>query len=90
MIGRVPAFQPSGPDSIPGEVRDFNSYPGIGLVSFVCVLSCVVSGDGSDILLTTDSGRLVLVHSLAFWTIDCGSCYRNLIHGLLGCMSRET
>ena len=30
-------------------------------VSFVCVLSCVVSGDDSDIVLTTHSGRPALV-----------------------------
>ena len=46
----------SNPGSIPGGVRDFIFFPGIGSVSFVCVLSCVVSGGGLDILLTTDSG----------------------------------
>ena len=46
-------------------------YPGTGHVSFVCVLSCVVSGGGHVIVLTTHSGRpalvylsSVLVHSL--------------------------
>ena len=43
VVGRVPAFQPGGPGSIPGGVRNFNFCPGIGCVSFVCVLSCVVS-----------------------------------------------
>ena len=62
MIGRVPAFQPDGPGSIPGGVRNFNSYPGIGCVSFVCVLSCVVFGGGPDIVLTTHSGRPALVY----------------------------
>ena len=51
-----------GPGSIPGGVRNFNSYPGIGCVSFVCVLFCVVSGGGSDIVLTTHSGRPPLVY----------------------------
>ena len=28
VVGRVPAFQPGGPGSIPGGVRNFNSYSG--------------------------------------------------------------
>ena len=67
------AFIPAGrPSSIPRGLKDFNLYPGTGCVSFVCVLSCIVSSGGSDILLTTGSERLaivllpsVLVHSLA-------------------------
>ena len=39
VVGRVPAFQPGGSGSIPGGVRNFNFCPGIGYVSFVCVLS---------------------------------------------------
>ena len=35
VVGRLPAFQPGGPGSIPGGVRNFNYYPGIGCVSFV-------------------------------------------------------
>ena len=62
MDGRVPAFQPSGPGSIPGGVRNFNSYPEIGCVSFVCLLSCAVSGGRSDIVLTTHLGRHALVY----------------------------
>ena len=50
--GRAPAFQPSGPGSIPGGVRNFNSYP----------LSCAVSGGGPDIVLTTHLGRPALVY----------------------------
>ena len=61
VVGRVPAFQPGGPGSIPGGVRNFNFCPGIGCVSFVCVLSCVVSGGGPDIVLTIQSGRPPLV-----------------------------
>ena len=57
MVGRVPAFQPGGPGSILGGCRNFNFCPGIGCVSFVCVLSCVVFGGGPEIVLTTDSGR---------------------------------
>ena len=46
----VPAFHPGGPDSIPCRARNFNFYPGTGCVSFICVLSCVVSGGGPDIV----------------------------------------
>ena len=62
VIGSVPAFQPGSPGSIPGGVRNFNLCPGIGCVSFVCVLSCVVIGGGPDIVLTTHSGRPALVY----------------------------
>ena len=62
MVGRVPAFQPDGPGSIPGGVRNFKICPGIGCVSFVCVLSCVVFGRGPGIVLTTHSGRPGLVY----------------------------
>ena len=62
VVGRVPAFQTGGPGSIPGEVRNFNFCPGIGSVSFVCVLSCVIFGGGPDIVLTTHSGRSALVY----------------------------
>ena len=62
MVGRVPAFQPGSLGSIPGWVRNFNFCPGIVCVSFVYVLSCVVSGSGPDIVLTTHSGRPALVY----------------------------
>ena len=35
VVGRIPAFQPGGSGSIPGRVRYFNCYPGIGCASFV-------------------------------------------------------
>ena len=47
MVGRVPAIQLGGPGSIPGWVRNFYFYPGIG-VSFVLyrvVRSVVYYGD---------------------------------------------
>ena len=53
VVGRVPAFQPGGQDSIPGGVRNFSFYSGIGCVSFISVLSCVVSGGDPGIVLTT-------------------------------------
>ena len=52
VADKDPAFQPGGPGSIPGGVRNFNFYSGPGCVSFVSVLSCVVSGGGPDIVLT--------------------------------------
>ena len=60
VVGRVPAFQPGGPGLIPGEVRNFNFCPGNWCVSFVSVLSCVVSGGGPEIVLTTHSWRPAL------------------------------
>ena len=48
VVGRVPAFQSSVPGSILGGKRNFNSYHGIGCVSFVCVLSCAIFGGGPD------------------------------------------
>ena len=39
----------------------FNLYPETGVMSFVCVPSCDVSGGGLDSLLTTDLGRPALV-----------------------------
>ena len=54
MIGRFPAFQPGGPGSIPGGIRNLG----------VClsVLSCVLLNGGPDIVLTTRSGRPALVY----------------------------
>ena len=52
MVGRVHAFQPGGPGSIPGGVRNFNF--------------CVVFGGGPDIVLTTHSGRPALVYLSSF------------------------
>ena len=45
-----------------GGARNFNFYPGIGLVSFVCVLPCVVSGGGPDTVFTTHSERPALLY----------------------------
>ena len=57
MTGRVHAFQPGGPGLIPSGMRDCNLY----LNCVLCVLFCVASGGGPDILLTTDSGRSAFV-----------------------------
>ena len=71
VLGRVPTFQPGGPGKIPSGIRNFNFSPGTRCVSLVCVLSCVVSCGGPDIMLTTHLGRpailflsSVLVYSL--------------------------
>ena len=61
VVGRVLAFQPGDLGSIPGGVGNFNFCPGIGCVSFVCVLSCVVFGGDPD-MLTTHSGRPALLY----------------------------
>ena len=61
MVGRVPALQPGGQGSIPGVSGILIPLLGLG-VSFVCVLSCAVSGGGPDIVLTTHSGRSALVY----------------------------
>ena len=50
------------PGSIPGGVRNFNFYPGTMCVYFVCVLSCVVNGDGPGIVRTIYSGRPAFVY----------------------------
>ena len=81
MVGSVPGFQPGGPGSIPGGVRIFNFYPGIGCVSFV--LYFVVSGGGPDIHPFTIADSVygsTFFHSnrrlssciwLVFWSIVC-------------------
>ena len=61
VVGKVPASQPGGRATIPGGVRNFHFYPGTGSVSYVSVLSYVVSDGGPDIVLITHSGRPALV-----------------------------
>ena len=60
---------------IPGDISDFNLYPGTGCMLLVCFLSCVVSGGGPDILLNQRFREArayvsylssVMVHSLCF------------------------
>ena len=80
VVGRVPAFQPGGPGSIPGGVRNFNFCPGIGCVSFLCVLSCVVFSGGPDIVLTTHSGRSALVYLSSVLVQRLLLPYRHLTH----------
>ena len=53
VIGRIPAFQHSGTGLIASGFSDFNLYPRIVCVSFICALSCVVFGGVPDILMTT-------------------------------------
>ena len=82
MVATVPAFQPGGPDSMPGVIRNFKFNPGTECVIFDCVLSSVVSGGGSDIVLTIHAGRPAivflssfLVHSLwttGIWVLSLG------------------
>ena len=60
MVGRVPAFQPGGPASISGAVKNLIFFLGLGCV--LCVLSCDVSRGGPDSVLTTHSGSPDLVY----------------------------
>ena len=82
-----PALQHVGPGSIPGGVRDFNFYPGTELVPIVCVLPCVVSGGGPDILLAMDSAMSALVYLSRFLVRSMCSPYRHLTHWYIGCTS---
>ena len=88
VFDKVPAFEPGSPGSIPGGVRNFNFCPGIGYVSFVCVLSYVVSSRGPDIVLSTHSGRPALYICLVFWFKDCCSPYTHLTNGHFCCKPR--
>ena len=51
LVGRAEALQLAGP----GSIRKFNFCPGTGCVSPVCVVFCVVSGGGYDIVSTIRS-----------------------------------
>ena len=70
-----------GPDSIPGGVRNFNSYPGMGVCPWCSVLCCLRRGSWH--CAATHSGRPALV----LWSIDNCSPYRHSTHGHLGCKS---
>ena len=56
VVGRILAH-PGGPVSIPGGCRNYNFSSVTGCVSFVRILTCVVSGGDPDIVATTHSGR---------------------------------
>ena len=79
----VSTFQPGGPGSIPGGVRNFNFYPGTGCV--LCVLSDVVSGGDPDIVLTTYSGRPAIVYLSSVMVHSLLLPYRHIRHEHLGC-----
>ena len=86
-VGRVPTFQPGGPGSIPGGVRNFNSYPGIGCVSFEF---CPVLSPAKALTFCwphIQEGPPLCI-CLVFRSIDNCSPYRHLTHGHLGCKSR--
>ena len=83
VVVEVPVFQLGGSvDS--RQIKDFNFYPEIGCVSFVCVLSCVVSGGGPDILQTSDSGGPVLVY---LYSVLVHILWLPMFHGYLSCKS---
>ena len=54
-------------------------------MSFDCVLSCVVSGVGPDILLTLDSEIPVLLFLSSILANSLCSHYRRLTYGHFGC-----
>ena len=83
VVNRVPAFQPGGQGSIPGGARNFNSYPGIGCVSFMFSPAEALTLCWSHI-----QGCPPLCMCLVFWSIVSCSPYRHLTHGHLGCKSR--
>ena len=89
VIGRVPAFRPGGPGSIPGEIRNFNSYPGIGCVCHLSVFCPVLSPVEALALFRPHiHGGRPLCICLMFRSIDNCSPYRHLTHGYLSCKSR--
>ena len=48
VVGRIPAFQPGDSGLIPGGVRNFSFYPGIGCVVCMCsVLCCFLRRPGT-------------------------------------------
>ena len=87
VVGSVPAFQPGDPGSIPGGNRNFNSYPGIGSVSFAFypVLS---PAEALTLCWPHIQGGPPMCICLVFWSIDNCSHYRHLTHGHLVCKSR--
>ena len=87
VVGRVPAFQNGGPGSIPDGVRNFNSYSGIGCVSFVF---CPVLSPAEALTFCWPhiQGGPPLCICLVFRSIDNCSSYRHLTHGHFSCKSR--
>ena len=86
MVSRVPAFQPGGPGSIAGGVRNFHFYP--WTVSFVI---CPVLSLAMVLILCLPDiqGGPPLCICLVFWYTVCGSPYKHLAHGHLDCKSWE-
>ena len=66
-----------------------NFNPGTGFLSLVCVMFCVVSGCGPDIVLTTHSGRPVIVFLSSALVHSLLLLYRHLVQGYLGCKSQR-
>ena len=90
VVGRVPAFQPGGPGSIPVGVKKYNFYSEIACVTFAffCPVLFLAVPPPPDIVLTTHSGRRALMYLIVFWFTMCCSPYRRLTYGHLDCKSR--
>ena len=71
---------PAGWIRFPMGSRVLILYPGIECVSFACVLSCVVSGGGPAIVLTTDLGKPALVYLSSILVHKIRLSYWCLIH----------
>ena len=85
-------------ESLPSNLATPVQYPagsgilisvlGLGVMTFVCVLSCIDSGGGLDIVLTTHSGRPALVYLSSVLIQRLCTPFRHLTHVHLGCKSR--
>ena len=86
-ISRNSVLQPDSPDSFSGGASEF--FRSWDLVCVLCVLTCVNTGGGSDVLLTNSERSalaylsIVLVHRLCWptdiwrtdiWVVSPGGC----------------
>ena len=69
VVWRLPPSDPAARGSIHGGVKSHNLYPGNECLSFVCVLSSIVSGVDLDILPTTESLCSYRVFCFIVWLL---------------------
>ena len=87
VVSRLTAFQPGGPGSVPGGVRNFQFYPGTWCVSFV--LCPVLFWRWQTFCWPLISGRSTPVYLSSVLVQSLCSSYRHLTHGYLGFKSRR-